>query len=65
MFHPRASFNASGFTDGNLISLVEKIFPAEWSAGQRKLVVHIDNTPADNLKITQNFFEHNSLKRLL
>jgi transposase len=28
------------------------------------LVVHIDNASARNVRVTQNFFEHNPLKRL-
>jgi hypothetical protein len=43
--------------------LVEKIFPAGWNARGRKQVVHIDNAPAHNSRMTQNFFRHNPLKR--
>jgi hypothetical protein len=64
MLPPRASFNASRFIDGNLVPLFEKFFPARWSAGRRKLGVHIDNIPAHNSRMTQNFFEPNPLKRL-
>jgi hypothetical protein len=63
MLPPRASFNASWFIDGNLVSLVEKFFSAGWSAGKRKLGVYINNAPTHNSGMTQNFFEHNPLKR--
>jgi hypothetical protein len=47
-----------------LVALVEKLFPAGWSAGRRKQVVHIDHAPSDNSGMTQNFVGHNPLKRL-
>jgi hypothetical protein len=49
---------------GNLPPLVETFSPAGWSAGRRKLAVHIDNAPAHNSRITQNLFGHNPLKWL-
>jgi hypothetical protein len=64
MLPPRASCNVSWFIDGNLVRLIEKFFPARWSAGRSKLVVHIDNAPADNSRTTQNFFGHGPLNRL-
>jgi histone-lysine N-methyltransferase SETMAR len=64
MLPPRASFNASWFTDGNLVLLHEKFFPGWWSVGGSKLVVHIGNTPAHNSRMTQNLCGHNPLKRL-
>jgi histone-lysine N-methyltransferase SETMAR len=63
MLYPRASFNVYWFIDGNLVSLVEKFFPAGWSARRRKLVVQINNAPAHNSGMTQNFFGHNPLER--
>jgi hypothetical protein len=44
--------------------LLEKLFPAGWSAGRRKLVVHVDNALARNSRMTQNLFGHYPLKRL-
>jgi predicted acetyltransferase len=44
--------------------LVEKFFPAGWSAGRSELVAHIDNAPAHNSRMKQNFFGHNLLKSL-
>jgi hypothetical protein len=46
-----------------LVPSLEKFFPAGWTAGQRKLIVHIDNALA-NARITQNIFGYNPLKRL-
>jgi hypothetical protein len=63
MLHPRASFNASWFIDGNLAPLVEKFFPAGWLGGRRKLVVHIDSAPAHNSRMTHNSFEYNLPKK--
>jgi hypothetical protein len=65
MFPPRASFNASWFINGNLVPLVEKFCPAGWSAWRGKPVMHIDNAPARNSRMTPNFFGHNLLKELL
>jgi hypothetical protein len=64
MLPPRVSFSASRFIDGNLIPLAEKFFLAGWSAGRRKLVVHIDNALAHNSNMTQNLFRHSPLERL-
>jgi hypothetical protein len=63
MLPPRTSFNASWFIDVNLVPLLENFFLAWWSAGQRKLIVHIDNACAPNSRITQNFLGYNPLKR--
>jgi hypothetical protein len=30
----------------------------------KELMIHVDNAPTHNLKMTRNFFEHNPLKRL-
>jgi hypothetical protein len=60
----RASLNALWFINGNLVPLVEKFFPAGWSTGGSKLVVHIDNALAHNSRMTQNLFGYNPLKRL-
>jgi hypothetical protein len=60
---PKASFNASPFIDGNLVSLLETFFPAGLSAEQRNLIVNIDNATSHNSRMTQNFFGHNRLKR--
>jgi hypothetical protein len=60
-----ASFNAAWFIDQNLVPLVAKFFPRGRGPGERKLVLHIDNAPAHNAKMTQNFCEHNPLKRLV
>jgi hypothetical protein len=62
MLPPRAPFNASGFIDGNVVSLPEKLFPAGRSGGRRKLVAHIDNAPAHNSRTAQIFFGHNQLR---
>jgi hypothetical protein len=43
---PRGLFNAPWFMDGNLVPLLERFFPAGWSAKRRKLVVYIDHAPA-------------------
>jgi hypothetical protein len=66
MLPPRASFNVLllWLIDRNLVSLVEKCLLVGWNAGRRKLVVHIDNAPGHNSKMTQSLFKHNSLKRL-
>jgi hypothetical protein len=64
MLSPRVSFNVSWFIDGNLVPLVENFFPADWSAWRRKLVLHIENAPAHNSRMTQNLFGHDPLKRL-
>jgi hypothetical protein len=64
MIHPRALFNASWFINGNLVSLVEKIFPVEGNAERRKLVVHIENAPAHNPRMTRSLFGHNPLNRI-
>jgi hypothetical protein len=64
ILHPRALFNAPCFTDGNLVPLVEKFSPVEWSGGQKKLVVQIDNAPGDNSRMAQNFLGRNPLKEL-
>jgi hypothetical protein len=61
----RASFDASWFIHGSLVSLVEKFFPAGWSAERRKLVVHIDTAPIHNSTMTQNFSGRHPLKWLL
>jgi hypothetical protein len=50
--------------DGNLVSLLDKFFLAGWSEEQRKLVVHIDNVPVHNSRMTQDFFGHNPMKKL-
>jgi hypothetical protein len=64
MLPPTASFNASWFIDENLVPLIQKFFSAEWNAGGKKLIVHIDNAPAHNSRVTQNLFGHKLLKRL-
>jgi histone-lysine N-methyltransferase SETMAR len=60
-----APFNAAWFIDQNLVPLVARFFPRGRTPGERKLVLHIDKAPAHNAKITQNFYEHNQLKRLV
>jgi hypothetical protein len=50
-----ASFNAARFIDQNLVPLVAKFFLRRRIPGERKLVLHIDNAPAHNAKMTQNF----------
>jgi hypothetical protein len=60
----RASFNEPWFIDGNLFPVFEGFFSAVWSARRRKQVVHIDNTPSHNSRMTQSVFGHNPLKRL-
>jgi hypothetical protein len=65
MLFPGTSFNESWFIDANLVPLIEKFFPARWSARQRKQGMHIDNARAHNSGIIQNFFGHNPLNRLL
>jgi hypothetical protein len=60
----RALLNASRFVGRNLAPLVKKFFSAEWSAERRKLVVHIDNPPAHNSRMTQSSYGQNPLKRL-
>jgi hypothetical protein len=63
MLLPGVSFNALWLIDGNLVPLLDKFFPAGWSARHRKLAVHIDNVPIHNSRMTQDFFGHNPLKR--
>jgi hypothetical protein len=64
MLPPRVLFNASWFINENLVPLVEKLFPAWWSAWPRELVVYIENGPAHSSRKTQNVFGYNPLKRL-
>jgi hypothetical protein len=59
-----ASFSAATLIDQNLVPLVAKFFSRGWNPGEQKLVTHLDNTPAQNPKITQTFCEHAPLKRL-
>jgi hypothetical protein len=54
MLPPRASFNTSCFIEVNGIPLLEKFFPAGWSAGQRELVMHIDNAPTHSSRMVHN-----------
>jgi hypothetical protein len=61
----RVSFHASWSIDGNLVLLLEKLFRAKWNGEQRELLVHTDNASAHNSGMTQNFFRHNPLTRLL
>jgi hypothetical protein len=63
MLPPGTSFNASGLIDENSVPLLDNFFPAGWSVRQRKLVLHIDNAPAHNAKMTRDSFEHNPLKK--
>jgi hypothetical protein len=63
MIPPGASFNPPWLIGGNFVPLLDKFFPAEWSAGQRKLVVHVDNVPVHRSRMTQDSFERNPLKR--
>jgi transposase len=63
MLPPGASFNATWFIEQNLVPLTDAFFPNDPDPMQRKSVVHIDNASADNARVTQNFFEHNPLKR--
>jgi hypothetical protein len=65
MLPPRVSFNALWFSDGNWVPLAEKFFPARWSAARRGLGLQIDNASAHGLRMAQNFFAHNLMKRLL
>jgi hypothetical protein len=46
MLVPRASFNASSFSDGNLVPLVETFFPVGWNVERRKQTVDIHNAPS-------------------
>jgi hypothetical protein len=55
MLPPIASFNASWFIDGNLVSLVENFFPVGRSTGRRKVVVHLDSAPIDNSRRLRPF----------
>jgi hypothetical protein len=64
MFPPRTSFDASWFIDGKLVPLVDRFFPAGWSARRRKPAVHVDNPPAQNSRVAQNPFGHTPPKRL-
>jgi histone-lysine N-methyltransferase SETMAR len=66
MLPPRASFNATWFIEQNLVPLLDAFFRNGPDPTQRKFVVHIDieNASAPNARVTQNFFEHNPLKRL-
>jgi hypothetical protein len=61
---PRPSFHVVWLIDGNLIPLLDKFFPAEWNARERKLVMHMDNAPIYNSRVTQDFFGHNPVKIL-
>jgi hypothetical protein len=63
MLPPGESFNASWFIDQHLVPLVQSFFPA--GAQSKTIDGHVDNAPAHNARMTQNFFEHNPLKRLL
>jgi hypothetical protein len=62
---PRASFNGSRFFDRDLIPLLEKLFPAGWSAGRRKPGVYLDSAPAHNSRMTHSLVGHISLKTLM
>jgi hypothetical protein len=64
MLSPGASLNATWFIEQNLVRLLDAFFPNGPDPMQRKLVVHIANASAHNARVTQNFFEHNPLKRL-
>jgi hypothetical protein len=64
MLPPGALFNTTWFIEQNLVSLLDAFFPNVPDPMQRKLVVHIDSASAHNARVTQNFFEHNPLKRL-
>jgi hypothetical protein len=64
MLPPGASFNASWLIDQNLVPLLDRFFPGGRDSRQKQLVVHIDNASARDARVTQNFFEHNPLKRL-
>jgi hypothetical protein len=57
-------FNVLWFIDQDLVPLVQSFFASGWSPRQ-KMIVHIDNAPAHNSRMTRNFFEHNPLRRLL
>jgi histone-lysine N-methyltransferase SETMAR len=60
-----ALFNAAWFLDQNSVHLVARFYHRGRTSGQRKLVLHIDNAPGHRAKMTQNFCEHNPLKRLV
>jgi hypothetical protein len=64
MYPPRVLLNASWLIDGNLVPVVQKFFLAEKSAGRRKLVVDIENAPARNSRMIQNFFGYDPLKKV-
>jgi hypothetical protein len=64
MLSPGVSFILSWLIDENLVPLLDKFFRAGWRAGQRSLVVRVDNAPAHNSKMTRDFLEHNPLQRL-
>jgi hypothetical protein len=59
-----ASFNASWFIDQNLVPLLDRFFPGGRDPRQKILAVTIDNASAQDARLTQNFFQYNSLKRL-
>jgi histone-lysine N-methyltransferase SETMAR len=65
MLPPGESLNALRFRDQNLAPLIQSFFPSGWSPRQNKLMVHVDNAPAHNSRMTQNFFQNNPLKSLL
>jgi hypothetical protein len=44
--------------------LASEILPGWVECRRRKLAVHLDNAPTNNSRMTQNFFGHNSLKKL-
>jgi hypothetical protein len=67
---PGASFNATWFIEQNLGPLLcvtrSSRMADRLEFNAKKFVVHIDidNASASNARVSQNFFEHNPLKRL-
>jgi hypothetical protein len=60
---PGESFNVLWFIDQNLVPLVQ--FLSIWlESNAKEWMVHGDNAPPHNSRMTRNVFEHNPLKRL-